>query len=492
MKGNLSIQNQVMLDNSFILRVLKPHNMKYSNLFKYLSLLIRQQFSNLGILMALMFIGIACQSTSPKTSSTELSQIDSELEVLLDKWYPAVLDTINGGYYSTFTHDWQLAEQQPKTLLNHARTLWTVSKAYQFYPARKLYKNIAKHGYQYLITHLYDSINSGFFSDYPFQKEKPKNTYENAFAIYALSEYAKIDSNPAIKDHLNKAFNWFETKAHDPEFLGYYHFVFDEQNRNDFKSYKFLQSSGWGNADWKNQNTSIHILEAFTNLYQVQPSILVKKRLEEIFLLVRDKMVLDENHLALYFLPDWTPISHQESTRQYILENKQFDHISFGHDIETAFLLLEASEVLYGKYDTITLRIAKNLTDHSLEHGMDTDNYGMFYEGYRFNPDSLIEIINNQKAWWVQAEAWHTCRLIQKIYPNETRYQQAGDGIWQYILEQQLDKEYGGWYSNGLDTRPESKKANKGHPWKNAYHNGRALMQVLELNRKTKTSVHDK
>jgi len=412
----------------------------------------------------------------------DLTQVDSVLQVLLNTWYPAVKDTIHGGYYSTFTYEWQLAKNQPKTLLNHSRTLWTLSKAYAYYPKKENYKNLATHGYQYLITHLYDSIRGGFHSNYPINDNTLyKSVYENAFAIYALSEYAKINEASEVRQYLTKTFEWFEEKARDPIHKGYFHFVFNEGNRHDYISEKFLNESGWGNADWKNQNTSIHILEAFTNMYDVMPSPLLKERLEEIFLLVRDKMVRKEGHLALFFKSDWTPISHQDSSKAFILANKRFDHISFGHDIETAFLLLESAKVLYGKYDEITLQVAQKLTEQSLLHGMAQNNYGMYYEGYRFSKIKEVEIINDQKAWWVQAEAWHTCMLMHHLFPDNELYINAGNDIWQYIIEQLLDKQHGGWYSNGLDTRPQSKTQNKAHPWKNAYHNGRALIQVLQL-----------
>ncbi len=434
----------------------------------------------------LLSISIACfscvQRNESLKSETDLVQVDSVLQSLLATWYPVVKDTVQGGYYSTFTYDWQLAENQPKTLLNHTRTLWTLSKAYSFYPDRDNYKALADHGFQYIITHLYDSIHGGFHSTYPSSENTfYKSVYENAFAIYALSEYAKINKAPEVKQYLEKAFEWFEEKARDPVYKGYFHFVFNKGSRQDYISEKFLNESGWGNADWKNQNTSIHILEAFTNMYEVMPSPILKERLEEIFLLVRDKMVRKEGHLALYFKSDWTPISHQDSSKAYIFSNKRFDHISFGHDIETAFLLLESAKVLYGSYDETTLQVAQKLTQQSLLHGMDQNSYGMFYEGYRFSKNKEVEIINDQKAWWVQAEAWHTCMLMQHLFPDNELYKEAGNGIWQYILEQVIDKQHGGWYSNGLDTRPQSKTQNKAHPWKNAYHNGRALMQVLQL-----------
>ena len=413
-----------------------------------------------------------------------ITHLDSLLNNMLNCWFPAVMDTNNGGFYTNFEYNWRLSDNQPKNLLNHARGIWTASKAAGFYKNNPMYLEAATHGYNYLVKNFWDNEIGGFHSS---SKSKPigeyKNAYDNSFVIFALAEYAKMNDDPAIKEWLNNSFNWFENNVHDSIYGGYNHFVFPENNMNSQNSIDYKTETGWGETDWKNQNTSIHIMEAFTNLYQVIPEEKVRKRLEEIFLLIRDKMVHKNGHLQLYFLPDWTPISHKDSSRNYILENKRYDHISFGHDIETAYLLIETAEALYDKPDSITLQIAKKLTDHSLQYGMDNNNYGMFYEGYRFNGSNEVEIINEQKSWWVQAEAWHAFAVMQHYFPEEEKYKIAHKNMWKYIDEQMIDKSYGGWFNFGLDNNPENEKSKKGHSWKTAYHNGRALMQVIQYRR---------
>ncbi|MEM1134663.1 MAG: AGE family epimerase/isomerase [Bacteroidota bacterium] len=440
-----------------------------------------------SLLFCLLFLFLSsCNDNLSNTNRTPkpdyVSQFDSVLQSLLNCWFPIIIDTTAGGYFCNFEYNWEKSEEQPKHLLHHARGLWTASKAATFYPENPIYKQTADHGYNYLISHFWDTSNQGFFSSLTHtQQFSYKNTYDNAFAIFALSEYAKINPDLVIKDWLKKSFDWFELHAHDKTHSGYFHFIIKKEDREAFlNSSQYKANNYWGNIDWKNQNTSIHIMEAFANMYLVMPSEQLRKRLEEIFLLIRDNMVSENGHLNLYFYPDWTPISHLDSSKNFILENKQFDHISFGHDIETAYLLLETAETLYGKPDSITQHIAKKLTDHSLKYGLDRDYYGMFYEGYRFKGSDSVSILNNQKAWWVQAEAWHTLALMKTLYPDEKLYSEAYPQLWKYINEQLLDKEYGGWYNNGLDTRPQTKLVKKGHPWKSAYHNGRALMQVLQ------------
>jgi mannobiose 2-epimerase len=162
------------------------------------------------------------------------------------------------------------------------------------------------------------------------------------------------------------------------------------------------------------------------------------------------------------------------------MENLNIDHQSFGHDIETAYLLIEAAESLRGEVDEKTLSTAKALVDHTLKYGFDEDFYGLFDRGYRFLPDREMEIVNNRKVWWAQAEAWHALGLMTHYFPQEEIYGQAFRKMWDYIKEEMIDPEHGGWYANGLDTDPESVSRRKAQQWKGAYHNGRALFQILK------------
>ena len=106
------------------------------------------------------------------------------------------------------------------------------------------------------------------------------------------------------------------------------------------------------------------------------------------------------------------------------------DHISFGHNIETAYLLVDASEKLYGKPDEKTLAVSKKLLDHTLANGFDKNYMGLFDKGYLFPDEKTIEIIDSTKTWWAQAEAWHALALFSKLYPNETGYPTAFQKMW--------------------------------------------------------------
>ena len=445
----------------------------------------------LAFAAALLAIGLwSCRTAEPSPPQEYLgvpiADIESELYQLMHLWYPRIVDSINGGYWTNFEADWTRSEKQTKMLVTQARGLWTAARAARHYPDEPMFRAAADAGYQFLTTHMWDSLYGGFHQYYPPQEPPAgtpgfKMTYGNAFGLFALAEYARINPEPEVLGWVRKSFNWLEEKAHDPGLLGYYNLIFDTPL--DAAQQESARQIGWGDPTWKDQNSSIHIMEALSTTYLVLPEPLVKQRLEEMLVLVRDTMTHPDGYLRLYFTKEWKPISHRDSSREYILENLSIDHQSFGHDIETAYLLIEAAEHLYGEVDPVTLETAKKLTGHSLAYGFDKDYYGLFDRGYRFLPDLEMEIVNNHKVWWAQAEAWHTLALMTKYFPDEPVYPQAFRQMWKYLNEQMIDREHGGWYNSGLDTEPENKPRPKAHQWKGAYHNGRALFQVVDYAR---------
>jgi mannobiose 2-epimerase len=445
----------------------------------------------ISLLVFLLFFSWSCSGPSSKEVAEEylgvpVSEIESELDQLMQLWYPRIVDEENGGYWTNFGPDWTRSEEQTKMLVTQARGLWTAARAARHYPDREVYRKAADAGYAFLTTKMWDAQNSGFYQYYPPPQPPEgmpghKMSYGNAFALYALSEYAKINPQPEVLDWVRKSFNWLEERAHDPELMGYFNLIFDRPlSPTDTAQQRYGSSLGWGRPDWKDQNSSIHIMEALTTTYEVLPEPLVKDRLQEMLHLVRDTMTHPDGYLRLYFTRDWQPISHRDSSREYILDHLAVDHQSFGHDIETAYLIIDASQVLHGKVDPLTLEKAKLLTDHSLQYGFDENYYGLFDRGYRFLPDREMEIVNNHKVWWAQAEAWHTLALMSAYFPQDSVYPEAFRQMWTYIKQEMIDPEHGGWYNNGLDTDPGNKTRNKAHQWKGAYHNGRALIQVVE------------
>lgn len=441
------------------------------------------------LLISLIFLSFGSCQTPPGQQEflgLEESAIDSTTRALLQTWYPRIVDTVNGGYWTNFEYDWTRSEEQPKMLVTQARGLWTAARAAIAFPDDPVYREAADHGYRFLTEAMWDAENGGFYQYYRDRNAPPsaithKMSYGNAFALYALSEYAKINNDPGVRAWVKKAFQWLEEAAHDDAGLGYRNIILPDSitNATDAATQNYITNLGWGRLQWKDQNSSIHLLEALSNTRRVLPDDpLVEERLAEMLHLVRDTMVDRDGYLHLYFHEDWTAVSHRDSSREYILNNLNYDHVSFGHDIETAYLLLDAAESLYGSVDSVTERIAKKLVEHSRAHGFDDNYYGLYDRGYYFSGEDTISIVNTQKTWWSQAEAWHTLALYAMRYPDKPEYDEAFRQMWQYIQKEMTDHQHGGWYNSGLDENPESKTRRKAHSWKGAYHNGRALMQV--------------
>ena len=399
-------------------------------------------------------------------------------------WYPRIMDSTYGGYLTNFSYDWKQLSHQEKSIVYTARHVWTTSMLYKQYPDRMEFLDYAAQGFAFMKDHLWDETYGGYFvvvgqdGSQIDSLGNEKRIYGQAFAIYGLAEYYEASRNEEVLDWAKKSFQWIEEKAHDPVNGGYYENLLRQGapllSEDTFKvplNERLMQG-------YKDFNSSIHILEALTTLYHVWPDELVRKRLEEMFHVVRDIMVTKPGYLQLYFEPDWTHVTGamQEGDNQ---RNTWFyDHVTFGHDIETAYLLYEAAEALE-MYDDETASICQMLVDHTIRKGWDDEHGGFFERGLYVTPDSLT-IIDDHKSWWSQVEALNSLLLMHELHPDaEIDYYTYFLRQWQYIDRYLIDHTYGGWYSGGLDTNPGIKTAPKAHNWKTAYHNGRGMVNCV-------------
>jgi mannobiose 2-epimerase len=212
-------------------------------------------------------------------------------------------------------------------------------------------------------------------------------------------------------------------------------------------------------------NTHIHLLEAFTGLHEVWPDPVLHRRLEELFQIVRDKIVVEPGCQCLYFNLDWRPVP---------------DLDSFGHDIETAYLLTEAAAALDKPEDAAAWTAARHLVDHALEFGFDRQRGGFYNEGTTFGRD-----VTKEKIWWVEAEGLNALLLMHERFGRETaQYWDAFVKQWDFISQHQIDATHGGWYPTlGADGQPKPNQP-KSDRWTEGYHQGRALMNVSDRLRK--------
>jgi mannobiose 2-epimerase len=443
------------------------------------------------VVLLMATVATSAQNKTAK-NNTERLQLADEMDrsirtELLNKWYPQSMDSIYGGFLTTFTYNFLPTGPQDKMIVTQARHVWSNALASRLYPEVTYYKKCAAHGFSFLKDKMWDKTNGGFYTlvdrEGNVKDAEEKTAYGNAFGIYASAAWYQASGDNDALQLAKDCFAWLEKHAYDPILKGYYQNLLPDGTPVK----RTAADPSTSTVGYKDQNSSIHLLEAFTELYSAWPDALVRQRLQEMLLLIRDVITTKKGSLTLFLQPDWTPVSFRDSSEAVILQHRYIDHVSFGHDVETAYLMLEASHVLGLKNDTATMRIAKLMVNHALQNGWDKINGGFYDEGYYFKNKKEITIIKDTKNWWAQAEGLNTLLLMADRYPNDTmQYFEKFKKMWKYIQTYLIDHEYGDWYEEGLDKSPERKTALKGHIWKATYHQLRSLTNCVQRLRNDK------
>ena len=389
---------------------------------------------------------------------------------VLAHWFPRCVDEERGGFYQCFARDWSPRPEPYRFLVHQARQTWTAARVMQYDPAlADEYRAYVAHGLAYLRDVMTDAEHGGPYLRVGLdgkitQKHGPgKHAYGISFVIYAgATAYAATGDEKALALAMD-TFRWFDAHAHDDVSGGY----FEALSREGHPVRTTLDGRGGRDGigtplGYKSMNAHIHLLEAVAALYHAKPDDAVRARLEELLALVRDRIQVPPGALNYYFTPDWRAVPM---------------HDSFGHDIETAYLMVEASAALGRPDDPATWRVARAIVDHALEWGWDGKHGGFYYSGQAF-----AGAFERFKSWWTQAEGLNVLLLMHERYGGETdRYWKAFCEQVNFIWEHQVDHEYGGWYARvSEDGTSLVSGPDKANPWKAAYHNVRALVETVE------------
>ena len=385
---------------------------------------------------------------------------------VLDAWFPRCIDTAYGGFLSDFARDWTPTRSGGKFSVFQGRMTWVAAQVVRRRPdLRDRFLPVVRHGLEYLNGVMWDKIHGGFFwmlddnGSIPPSSGDGKHLYGMSFCLYGAAAAYQATRDPRALELAQKAFRWIDGHAHDNEHGGY-----REQLTRDGKSMDSEldrgRASGVGFIGFKSMNTHIHLLESFTQLYEVWRDELVRIRLEELLTVTRDKVCAEPGVMNQFFTMDWRPIP---------------DHDSYGHDVETAYLMLEAEEVLGKGHDPKTGRMARMLVDHGLAYGWDRTLGGFYRFGTTFGRPE-----DRQKEWWMQFEGLNALLLMHETHSRDTdAYFRAFQQQWQFIKRYQIDAEFHGVYEMiGQDGNPTV--PGKGRIWKAAYHDGRALLIVSD------------
>ena len=280
-----------------------------------------------------------------------------------------------------------------------------------------------------------------------------KQIYAQSFAIYAFAEYHLLTENQLALEYAVELFWLIEKYSRDPEHGGY----FEAFNRS-WKKKEDLRLSEKDQNEAKTMNTHLHVLEAYTNLYRIDPTQKLRSTLEHLISLFLEQFIrTDTSQLNLFFDEYW---------------NLKSKAISYGHDIECSWLLLEAAEVL-GDNNLIhqIKQLALKMVDATLQQGMDID-------GGIWNEDNGEGHINKEKHWWPQAEAMVGFVNAWQISGKEN-YLKAAFKNWIFIQNYILDQTHGEWHWGILPDGKIMHHEDKAGPWKAPYHNVRACLELL-------------
>ncbi len=397
------------------------------------------------------------------------AQTEANLRVqVLNQWFPRALNTQLGGFDQNFSENWTNTSQGERAIVYQSRLTWLAAQAALRFPAEAAkWKATSTHGADFLRTKMWDAQSGGFF--WALEKGAPvrngeKHAYGNAFAIYALAANYTATRDPRALEAAKNAFRWLDLHAHDARNGGYFE-ALDRAGKPILAPVSNDQAfdvigTRYG---YKSMNSHIHLLEAFAALHEIWPDKVVESRLREVFGLVRDTIVVSPpGAMNLFFRPDWKAIP---------------DHDSFGHDIETAYLLVEAAAALGMPNDKRTWEVARSLVDHTLDFGLDTQNGGFYDAGGTFNG-----ITGAEKVWWTQAEALNALLLMHEKYGAQTpRYWNAYQSQWNFIQNRQIDPKNGGWLRRVSKEGAPFAGDSKSDGWTEGYHQGRALLNVAAM-----------
>ena len=427
----------------------------------------------------LAFSAAACLAADvPSTRPTKETylRIANEVEAnlqkeILQKFFPVTVDEQGGGFYENYSLNWTRTTGGNKSIVYQSRLAWTSAAAARRFPAQAgLYLAMTRRGAACLADKLWDKTGGGFYWQVGTNGQPISDTkqmYGHAFGIYALAASYQASKDHAPLDLAKKAFQWMEQHAHDSVNKGYF-----ENIGADGKPVTRGGNAVGAAAGQKSMNTSIHILEALTGLYQVWPDPLLKTRVQEMLEICRDKIYSEPGYLTQFLTADWQRTSSPDS---------------FGHDVEAGFLMVEAAEVL-GQDDPRAWMAARHLVDHAMQYGCDK-RLGGLYDAGTINAEGVVTgDLRTEKIWWVEAEHLNALLLQHEHVGKETtQYWDAFIKEWDWITKYQIDHTSGGWWATvQADGTPASRV--KADMWTECYHQGRAMLNVSERLRKLAAS----
>lgn len=390
---------------------------------------------------------------------TLMKELATELQNILKYWRENAVDEVNGGFVGQRDYWNREISGANKGIILNTRILWTFSAAGNHLKDPGL-RTLADRAYDYLQNKFQDKKYGGVYwevDSFGNPVKERKQIYAQAFAIYALSEYYLYSGRKDAQEWALSLFELIEEHARDTENEGYF-----EAFQKDWSPVKDMRLSEKDRNSSKTMNTHLHVLEAYATLYKVTGNARVKSALANLVKLFLVKFYDPSiQHFQLFFDDHW---------------RREGNIISYGHDIEAVWLMIEAAKEIQDK-DLLeqTKKLSVEVAETFLKEAW-TPGAGVMNE-----KDLDTGEVDTDRHWWPQAEAMVG---LDYAYENsgDEKFCEALLDIWEYTKIHILDRESGEWFFRVDENNKPYKEEDKLGMWKCPYHNSRTCMVLLKRN----------
>lgn len=383
-----------------------------------------------------------------------VEEVRSHLTDCIIPFWKRLRDDENGGYYGYMDYDLKVDKKAVKGCILNSRITWFFANAYMALKDESLLLE-AEHGYEFMQKYCVDREKGGVYWSVNYDgtpEDTTKHTYNQAFSIYALSSYYDASKDESALQTAMELFHIIEERCMDE--IGY-----KEAFDREFHEIENDKLSENGVIADKTMNTLLHVFEAYTELYRVSGDEAVKRRL---------KWILDTIAEKIY-----NPKLHRQEVFFDREMNSILDLHSYGHDIETAWLLRRGTDVLGD--DTYTEKMLPIILD------LTGQVYRTAFDGHSLANECEKGKADENRIWWVQAETVIGFLNGYQLAPEHKEYLEAAKAEWAFIKEYVIDKRPGSEWFWDVDKEGKSVSGKPiVEPWKCPYHNGRMCLEVIK------------
>jgi len=394
---------------------------------------------------------------------------------LLPFWMKRTMDTTNGGFITHFDKDGMDTGEDEKSMLGQARSIYVYSSAYRNGFGGEQTAMMARNGVDFLLNKMWDPMYGGFFwltNRAGEVKIDEKILYGHSFAMYSLSEYTLATGDLRGVEYAEKVFDLIQKYCADTHYGGY----FEMFHRN-----WDLKGPGAAGGDRKTLDIHMHLMEAFTTLYECTRKEVHRRKLVEIIALIMDKILHPKYRTGVpQFYANWSVAPQIKFDIVWGWDRfsddgskgHAEDNTSYGHNVEFAWLLMHALAVLDIPIVEYKETIQKQY-DHALAHGIDWEYGGVFVEGSHEGG-----VYDREKEFWQNAEMLIALTQGCLVLDLE-KYWSVYMNVHRFVFDKMINHPVGEWWPL-LTRQGDPIWTHMSHNWKINYHTIRSMIETIK------------